>query len=406
MKFNKNIIVFVAAMLFILLGFTQQYYDNLKYTLISFVVQNEDAAEDFPALQKVIDKISTNELRYHNEMMNLNSLKQRLTGNRIVVKDTTTVVHVPGGSLIEPQKEKFTEEEMARSIDAIIQLQKCAQDSGAEFLYIAAPRKSVVIDTPEWVIDYRKESVASLINGLAKNDVPMLNLCELLEEKQRLNLSLFFNTDHHWKPEVGFWATGEICRELNERYGFEYESKYNEISNYNISVHKDCFLGSYGKKVGLYYVPGGADDISIITPKFETSFTEQRPYSNVERSGDFQTALLYMENINEVDYYRNSPYVTYSGGDFRLQILKNHLNPEGKKILILRDSFACVVTPFLALNASELHIADTRYFIPSEPLNVYDYIEEIKPDYVLLLYSGAGFPPDGDGCFNYDQNPS
>ena len=74
MKFNKNIIVFVAVMLIILAGFTKQYYDDLKYELISFAVKNVDAAEDLPTLLNNIDEISTDRLRYHNEMMNMDSL--------------------------------------------------------------------------------------------------------------------------------------------------------------------------------------------------------------------------------------------------------------------------------------------------------------------------------------------
>ena len=54
----------------------------------------------------------------------------------------------------------------------------------------------------------------------------------------------------------------------------------------------------------------------------------------------------------------------------------------------IRDSFACTVTPFLALQAKELHVIDVRnysYYV-GEKINVYDYIEEIQPDYVIVEY--------------------
>ena len=406
MKFNKNIILFVAVMLFILSGFTLRYFQDLKYQVLSFLVQNEDAAEDVSSLLDRIDNMSTDYLRYHDEMMHLDSLKQRLTNNRIIVKDDDTVVRTDSDSLVLLQSAPFSETEVDGIVDNITRLQKHAKANNAEFLYIAAPSKSVTLDLPENVTDYGKDNFSTFLNGLEKNNVPTLNLCRVLEEENRLDSSLFFKTDHHWLPDVGFWATGEICRELNERYGFEYNTQYTDLSNYDITVHENIFLGSVGKKVGLWYTSEGAEDFSVITPEFKTDFTSRRPHKNVEQTGSFEDVLLNMKHVAHVDYFNMNPYATYSGGDYRLQILSNNRNVEGKKILIVRDSFANVVTPFLALHAGELHVADTRFMIPDEPLNIYDYIEQFKPDYVMLLYGGVEDPPHGYGRYDFDQTPS
>ena len=80
--------------------------------------------------------------------------------------------------------------------------------------------------------------------------------------------------------------------------------------------------------------------------------------------------------------------------------MKNNMNPSGKKILMIRDSFACVVAPFLALQSSELHVCDLRNLeLPGERINVKDYIEQMKPDYVLVLYSGINY--NADGRYNF-----
>lgn len=200
----------------------------------------------------------------------------------------------------------------------------------------------------------------------------------------------YFVTDHHWKPEVGFWASGEICKALEEMYGFEFNDAYTDISNYNVEIYEDWFLGSYGKQTGCYYSGKGLDDIALITPKFETNLTEEQPFKQSVRTGSFQESALYMENLREKDPHVLNPYVVYGGGDFRLQILHNNLNPGGKKFLIIRDSTASVVTPFLSLNAGQLHIMDIRdgESYVGEKLNVYEYIEQIDPDYVMVLYGG------------------
>jgi hypothetical protein len=95
----------------------------------------------------------------------------------------------------------------------------------------------------------------------------------------------------HWKPESGFWATGLICEELSSRYGFEYNEYYTDINNYNLKVYEDWFLGTEGKKVGRYFTARGVDDITLITPKFETSMVEKQPMKNQTRSGSFEETV-------------------------------------------------------------------------------------------------------------------
>ena len=110
-----------------------------------------------------------------------------------------------------------------------------------------------------------------------------------------------------------------------------------------------------------------------------------------------------MNNVNRKEYYRLNPYAAYSGGDFRLQIMKNNLNPSGKKILIIRDSFACAVAPFLSLHSSELHIVDirNREGYVGNKIDVYEYIEEIKPDYVIVLYQNSTKLEDVAGRYDF-----
>ena len=177
---------------------------------------------------------------------------------------------------------------------------------------------------------------------------------------------------------------------------------YTDIRSYTIKTYDKWFLGSLGKKVGAYFTWGGADDFELITPNFDTNLTESQPIKDIERNGSFEDTALYMENMKK-DYFNINTYATYSGGDFRLQIMKNNLNQNGKKILMIRDSFACVVAPFLALQTSELHICDMRdyeYYV-GEKLNAEDYIKQLKPDYVIVLYSGVSSIEDSDGKYDF-----
>ena len=179
-------------------------------------------------------------------------------------------------------------------------------------------------------------------------------------------------TDSHWKPRCGFIANSYLCEEPNRLYGFSYNKKYIDISNYNIKNYENLFLGCWGKKTGTYFTWDGADDFELITPRFETNLLLEEPLKNVKKEGAFEDTVLYLENL-EKDYYNKESYAVYNGGNRQLQIVKNHLNPNGKRVLIVRDSFACVVTTFLALQTSELHICDVRKHQDGEQINVADY---------------------------------
>ena len=89
------------------------------------------------------------------------------------------------------------------------------------------------------------------------------------------------------------------------------------------------------------------------------------------------------------DYYASNPYGAYGYGDFGLQIIKNHFSSkDAPEIVVIRDSYACVVTPFLSLGSDTLHILDVRYWRPTESAaTISEYIEFIEPDCVIILYS-------------------
>ena len=96
--------------------------------------------------------------------------------------------------------------------------------------------------------------------------------------------------------------------------------------------------------------------------------------------------MLYSDAL-EKDYYHKGTYSAYSGGDYRLQKITNCSNPEGKKFMVIRQSFGCVVTPFLAIHASELHVVDDREggYPSGEIVDIEAYIQSVKPDYVVVI---------------------
>ena len=375
-------------MLFVLIGMGNRHYirsirNNVSRMRVALV------HGDFEGIQKAkgnVDKVSSGKLSYHNLMMDIDSLKNNLLGTRIINKDTKQIIKANSGSLCEPCN-RVSDVAIDEIVSRIQTLKDVSEKNGVRFLYCVAPSKELYEQLPSNVTDYAKDNYDRFLARLEASGIPTVIFAGILEEKAIAGPQAFYYTDHHWRGISGFWASVAICKELSSRYHFEYQEQYLDLSNYNVNWYPNWFLGARGKRVGRFFTWRGAEDFELITPIFETNMTEEQPFKHELREGKFEETVLFMNNMKK-DYYDLSPYETYSGGNFRLQIMKNNLNPAGKKIVLVRDSFACVVAPFLALQTSELHVCDIRDFehYVGDKLNLDEYMQRIKPDYLIVLY--------------------
>ncbi len=401
-KFNANIILFVFAGLFIAAGLFGRCIRRLGRCALDMA--SATVHLDFQGVMNAkaaVDKVSTEQLSYHDAMMDIDSLKNNLLGTRVAFKEDTTVVKADSGSLINNDR-TIAASEYTGVIERVKALEAVAEENGAAFLYCAAPGKELFEKAPVNMGNGHPENFRSFVACLRSAQVPTLDFSEMLTESGLPASELYYYTDHHWTVRAGFMAAAAVCDELSARYGFECDRSCSDIGNFNVTNYPNWLLGSKGKKVGTFFTWHGADDFELITPKFETSFIEEQPMKGEKREGSFEESLLFMENMRK-DLYGANAYATYSGGDFRIQIMKNKLKPDGAKVLLIRDSFSCVVAPFLALQTGELHVCDVRnydYFV-GEKLNMEEYIREIRPDYVIVLYSGVHTSDDPNARFDF-----
>lgn len=359
-----------------LVTYAKDFYQNI-------VTGNKDA---FKVFTQNID--STSEiLNYHDTMLDITSVKDNLLGTRVMFESEMTIVKSDSGNLVGHLSTKpYNEEDINEQVASILEVQNIVESNGSKFLYCEIPIKSFYEEVP---VNYQTDTAKSkrMFNKkIQENNIPTFKIADWFESQGLKDEDIFFKTDHHWTPMAGFLVHNGICNELNNLYGFEYDSKYTNINNYNIKTYKNWFLGSYGKKCGTYYAGATVDDFDLITPKFKTDFLEEVPSRKTVKSGDFENTMLYKDYLTK-DYYKKNTYATYSGGDFRLQKITNNTTKSDDKILVVRNSYACVVTPFLALHAKELHVVDIRSgdYPRGKKIDLESYIQKIQPDYVVYL---------------------
>jgi len=251
------------------------------------------------------------------------------------------------------------------------------------FVFSVAPGKIDAADIP---VENKALDNKLYINEAVSNaGIDIINWYDEFEKAQKDFLSAFYRTDHHWLPQTGLWAAGVIAERLSARYGIEYDAEAFDPDSYTYETLENWFLGYFGKQVGKLYA--GVDDFVITRPKFATALESESLYADGSweyRSGTLEDALYWYEYAAKRDLYGASPYSLYSGGDFAVQIIRNLSGGNGKKLLIIRHSFACVVSPFLSLAYGETRTLDLR---PSNSVtDLHAYFDEYQPDAVLFLW--------------------
>ena len=317
--------------------------------------------------------------------MDINSLYNNVINTRVVKKDDETVVKMDNGYLSGEVK-SIPNSSIKQYVKNIKELQN---KTHTPIVYVMAPEKGYNGGIPSNAQNYIKSNCDRFINELKRNSLDYLDLRDAMNKQKISEKMAFFNTDHHWKPSTGLWATEEICKKLNMNYDFTYSKKLIDISNYNIKKYDNYFLGSYGKKVGTYFTKYGLDDFELITPKFDTGLVVNNPVKKQKKSGKFEDTIINSKSLSYDDVYDSWVYSTYSYGDNALQIIDNKKSDKNAKtILVVRDSFAGVVTPYLSLECKQLHILDLRESVigTDRIKSVSDYANKIKPDYIIILY--------------------
>ena len=104
-KFNKNSLLFIFVVTFIIAGIWGNCFEQLKWKTIDMLAGlkhgNIYSIFDF---KSNIDDVSNKELSYHDTMMDINSAKENIVGTRVVEKEDTIVVKSDSGSLIGQSK--------------------------------------------------------------------------------------------------------------------------------------------------------------------------------------------------------------------------------------------------------------------------------------------------------------
>lgn len=329
-----------------------------------------------------IENLFNEELPAKQFFVTLNGGFQRLMG----VREVNEIAKLDNGYITYLIDECDVQQLAENTAD----FSEALEEKGIPFLYVNAPFK-INMDNkmlPVGVADFSNENTDRFLEVLSERDVNFIDLRELMKHEGIDHYSSFFVTDHHWTPEAGMWACSRIAQRLADMDpSFEVDTDIYEASKYQFTEYENILLGSSGRRTGFLYA--GRDDMTLITPKFDTSIRFFASRENLERTGSFEETIIFKEKL-----FSDNPYLAYCGGDYALLELENRSSEEdleiqsvAKRILLIKDSFSEVVIPFLSLSYDNVLCIDMRG-LQAYPMS---FIEQFDPDAVVILYNGGAY---------------
>ena len=181
---------------------------------------------------------------------------------------------------------------------------------------------------------------------------------------------IFYRTDHHWTSLGAYYAANA----LRSSWGLP------EIDQATLTPEavSDSFCGTLYSSSGFFWIAPDKMETLIAAP-------ESSSVTRYETNGTEQTLPLY--NYDKLTI--KDKYTFFLGGNIPRAVVDTGTE-NAPSLLILRDSYADSLVPFMTDAFSEIHLIDLRYYTGS----VREYIAENAVDRVLLLYSTDNFCSD------------
>lgn len=192
-------------------------------------------------------------------------------------------------------------------------------------------------------------------------EINLISLFETLSHEH----NLYYKTDHHWTTKGSLKAYQKYCNEIGIKPLVD--------KDFTIEVVSDDFLGTSYRKANFYL--DKAEEIEKYILKNPVNL--EVIYDRIKTSDD-----LY----NEKFLSKTDKYSYFLGGDHSLVEINTDVK-NNQSVLILKDSFANSMIPFLTSHYSNIYVVDMRYYND----NIINFIKVNEIEEVLMLYNVQTF---------------
>ena len=184
--------------------------------------------------------------------------------------------------------------------------------------------------------------------------------------RQHSGEEIYYRTDHHWKTLSAYYTFEAWAGEK----GLAGDSAF----SFRPVTVTDSFEGTIASRLGIV---GRADSIERFDPEIPFDY-----YLIYNQSDDIRNTV-YQDSFLE----RKDKYAYFYGGNFGLIQAKMPEHETGRKLLVIKDSYAHCFVPFTYALFDQVDMLDTRYYNAS----ISALIGQENYTDILFLFNAAGF---------------
>ncbi|MCD7819587.1 MAG: hypothetical protein LUH07_11140 [Lachnospiraceae bacterium] len=271
--------------------------------------------------------------------------------------------------LIEAHTDTFTAERALENIQLLAQFsEKYAELFGEDHMTIMIVSNAVDIlrdKLPAFASPYDEGDYLDEIEGCLPEGL-WFDVRSILQDHSEEEI--YYRTDHHWTTLAAFY----VYQAWAEAQGYTLPA----ADMYEIETVTEEFEGTIQSKLGIH----------TVTDSIELYLDPEDPLYTVEKDGSGEISYS-LYDYSALD--TKSKYDIFLGGNNALTQITTSAET-GRKILVIKDSYAHCFVPFLLTEFDEIDVLDIRYY--NQELSA--LIEEGEYTDLLFLYNASGFAED------------
>ena len=346
--------------------------NNFKVSAKSLTTSNNLFYSDIAVLRKIIDR----DVYGYNATTSLSGTENDLADPRDLV-----VLHESGFLSFV-----YDNTDTAKPLENLQQFNQYLSQQDIDLLLFIPPCKTGALDASYrgTYQDYGGQLLNEIVQQAQIRGIDTINFQQIADEQSLTEEQLYFRTDHHWLPQSGLLGCQAISSWLTER-GYDVDFRNFDLDQYNVNYVQYPMLGSQGIKVTSAYTE--VEYMPILEPLYETDLTVANFTSDTVLTGSIPETLYDYTMVQEPSLDSPMHYQFYSYGDQPLLQIHNNQRTDGKRILVIKDSFARVMIPYMCNMAEYVDVIDLRHFDGS----LKTYLAEHTPDSVIVVYAVGTF---------------
>lgn len=262
------------------------------------------------------------------------------------------------------------QEQMAQNIEAIESFENKYQDIPMYMMLVPNAANIESGKLPGFAVTEDQNQIFRNIQKELGDYINWVDVTKTL--KKHKSEDIYYHTDHHWTTLGAFYAFQELASSMKLD-----TSKVSEWKSYAVTSE---FNGTLSATSG--YETGYEEPIYVYAPEnIEDAPEVVVNYVNEKK----KTATLYdSSKLEEKD-----KYAMFLGGNYPMIDIRTTADTTDR-LLLIKDSYANCLVPFLVPYYREIIIIDPRYYYG----DITEVMESNKITSVLFLYNGNTFVED------------